>query len=222
MSKPTVFDTLRTMILDGAFSPGDRITEAELTRRFGISRTPVREALRRLEAQGLLVHEPHRGVVVASLDPGAVAELYVMREILDGAAAALAARHATDTEIDAMGRQVARDRSIAGDPERLAASNRAFHAAVHLAAHNRFLVKAAQALAEALALLGPTTLSVPGRAAVAIEEHGCLVAALRDRDPERARQAAGAHIRAAFAARLSQMDARMLEEADRRGTAELD
>lgn len=215
MTKPGIFETLRAMILDGTLRPGDRIKEAELAARFGMSRTPVREALRRLETQGLLVHEPHRGVVVASLDPDAVAELYVMREILDGAAAALAAQHATDTEIAAMERQVARDRALVEDPQRLAVSNRSFHAAVQRAAHNRFVVKASKALAEALALLGPTTLSVPGRASTAIDEHRAIVAAIRRRDRDAASEAASAHIRAAFAARLSQMDAQYLDDGGR-------
>lgn len=210
--KPNIYETLQARILDGVLQPGDRLKEAELAEQFGISRTPVREALRRLETKGLLIHEPFRGMVVAHLESSAVSELYVMREILDTAAARLAAQHASETEIAAMEQQVSRDRSIADDPQKLALSNRAFHVAIYRAAHNRFLVKSADALAEALALLGPTTLSLEGRGAKSIEEHAAIVAAIKARDSETAGDAARDHIRSAFNARLMQMDGAIMAE----------
>ena len=87
-----VYQSIYELLLNGSLKPGDRLTEAKLAKRFGISRTPVREALRRLQTQGLLQHQPYRGMVVATLDPQAVTELYVMREVLEGTAAALAAK----------------------------------------------------------------------------------------------------------------------------------
>jgi DNA-binding GntR family transcriptional regulator len=210
--RPDIFEALQAEILEGAIRPGDRLKEADLAERFGLSRTPVREALRRLETRGLLVHEPHKGMVVAQLEPSAVGELYVMREMLDGAAAALAAQHATETEIAAMEDQVARDRVIEDRPDHLAASNRAFHAAIYRAAHNRFLVKSSDALAEALALLGPTTLSAEGRAHESVDEHAAIVTAIRLRDSRAAEAAARHHIRNAFRARLLQLDARAINE----------
>lgn len=211
--KADIFEVLQGEILDGTLMPGDRIKEADLANRFGLSRTPVREALRRLEARGLLAHEPHRGMVVAQLEPAAVAELYAMREILDGAAAELAARHATPVEIDAMRGQIARDRGIVEDPVKLAAANRAFHAAILRAAHNRFLMTASDALAESLALLGPTTLSIPGRGAQSIDEHTAIVDAIAAGDSVTAGVAARAHITASFRARLQQIDATIIAEA---------
>ncbi|MEL6299804.1 MAG: GntR family transcriptional regulator [Pseudomonadota bacterium] len=206
-----IFDILQTEILEGALAPGDRLKEADVAERFGLSRTPVREALRRLETRGLLIHEPHRGMVVAGLDPGAVSELYAMREILDCAAARLAARHASEMEIAEMRRLVERDRSLTGDARKLAAANRAFHLVILRAAHNRFLAKASDTLAEALALLGPTTLAAPGRAAKSVDEHAAIVDAIADRDGDRAEAAARVHIQAAFAQRLAQMDDAILE-----------
>lgn len=211
-TRPDIFEALQAEILDGAIRPGDRLKEADLAERFGLSRTPVREALRRLETRGLLVHEPHKGMVVAELEPSAVGELYVMRETLDAAAAALAAQHATETEIAAMEAQVARDREIEGRPDHLAASNRAFHDAIYRAAHNRFLVKSSDALAEALALLGPTTLSAKGRAHQSVDEHAEIVAAIKRRDASGADQAARNHIRNAFKTRLLQLDQRAIED----------
>ena len=209
-AKPDIFETLQAQILEGVIQPGDRLKEAELAERFGISRTPVREALRRLETRGLLVHEPHRGMVVAQLEPSAVAELYAMREILDAAAATFAAQHASETEIAAMARQIARDRTMLDEPDKLAASNRAFHAAIYRAAHNRFLMKTSDVLAEALALLGPTTLSLEGRGAQSVEEHAAILEAIAQRDGASAGEAARRHIRAAFEARLMQLDQAMV------------
>lgn len=216
-----IFEVLQSEILDGALAPGDRIKEADLAERFGLSRTPVREALRRLETRGLLVHEPHRGMVVARLEEGAVAELYVMRGIIEGAAAALAARHATDTEIEGLRRQIARDRALTHNARKLAAANRAFHLAILRAAHNRFLTRAAASLGEALALLGPTTLGEDGRSGPSVDEHAAIVEAIASRDTDAAKAAAEAHIDRAFAARLAQMDRAVLaDELDDRELAD--
>jgi DNA-binding GntR family transcriptional regulator len=212
--KPDIFEILQTEILEGDLPPGARVKEAELAERFGLSRTPIREALRRLETRGLLVHEPYRGMVVARLEPSAIAELYVMREVLDGAAARMAAQHATETEIAAMENQIARDRKILDDPQSLAQSNRAFHMAIYRAAHNRFLMKSSDALTEALALLGPTTLAAAGRGRQSIDEHATIVAAIRARDGDAAEAAARRHIRNAFEMRLMQLDKAVMEAED--------
>ena len=209
--KIDIFETLQNEILEGQLQPGHRVKEAELADRFGLSRTPIREALRRLETRGLLVHEPYRGRVVAQLEESAIGELYVMREILDSSAARLAAQHATDTEIAAMEAQIARGRKLVDDPLKLATSNRAFHIAIYRAAHNRFLVKASDTLTESLALLGPTTLSAKGRSKQSIKEHEDIVAAIKKRDGDTASAAARNHIQEAFQVRLLQLDQLIIE-----------
>ena len=214
IAKPDIFEVVQSEILEGLLQPGDRVKEASLAQRFGLSRTPVREALRRLETRGLLVHEPHRGMVVAKLDDSAVGELYAMRGLLDGAAARFAAQHASSVEIAAMEQQVERDEGLVSDPARLAQSNRAFHAAILRAAHNRFLMKASDTLAEALALLGPTTLAMPNRAQQSIVEHRAIVAAIKARSADEAEAAARAHIEASFAARLAQIDQTISDAAE--------
>jgi len=89
-------------IADGTFKPGERMREVAISQWLGISRTPVREGLRRLEADGLLAHTPHAGMLVTPVDRRMVAELYDMREVLEGTAARLAAENATRTDIDAL------------------------------------------------------------------------------------------------------------------------
>src|SRR5690606_14473520 len=90
---------LREALASGALKPGQRVMEVEVAEWLQMSRTPVRDALRRLESEGLLTHEPRTGLVVASISRQAMLELYVMREVLEGTAARLCARHASDTEI---------------------------------------------------------------------------------------------------------------------------
>ncbi|WP_424136392.1 GntR family transcriptional regulator [Roseomonas chloroacetimidivorans] len=196
------YDLLLQAIESGALPAGTRLREAELAERFRISRTPVREALKRLEAQGLVLHEPHHGAVVASLDYGQMTELYHMREVLEGTAAGLAATHATVTEVEILREMVERDRGLLDDPQALAATNRAFHRQVRLSARNRFLNATLENMRISLALLAGTTLAVPNRGAESVEEHEAIVAAIERRDAAAAEASARQHIRNAFKARI--------------------
>src|SRR3954467_2886010 len=90
---------LHAAIQAGTFEPGKRMMETEVADWLKMSRTPARDAMRRLENEGLLVHEPRQGLVIARLDHSAVMELYAMREVLEGTAARLAARHASEFEV---------------------------------------------------------------------------------------------------------------------------
>ncbi|WP_426959953.1 GntR family transcriptional regulator [Muricoccus radiodurans] len=194
---------LLAAIEEGRLPAGTRLREAELARDLGLSRTPVREALKRLESQGLVTHEPHRGAVVASLDYAQTVELYHMREVLEGTAAGLAAQHATATEVAILRDMVERDRAIADDPAALAPANRHFHRQIHLSARNRILDRMLDNLRLSLALLAGTTLRLPARGRAAVEEHAAIVEAIAARDAAAAEEAARRHIRAAFAARLA-------------------
>lgn len=192
-------------IQSGKLKPGMRLREQELAEWLGSSRTPVREALNRLQAEGLVVQEPRRGMIIAELDHGMVSELYFMREMLEGAAARLAARHASDVEV-AMLRDIAdRDKTSGDDPVKLARNNRLFHETLYRAAHNRYLLKTLSMLRESMALLGQTTLSLPGRSATAFEEHDALVSAIERHDAQAAEDACRSHIRAAHRARMKLM-----------------
>jgi DNA-binding GntR family transcriptional regulator len=194
---------LLAAIEEGRLPAGTRLREAELARDFGISRTPVREALKRLESQGLVTHEPHHGAIVAHLDYGQTVELYHIREVLEGTAAGLAATHATATEVDILRGMVERDRGLTGDPVALAAANRHFHRQIHLSARNRILDRMLDNLRLSLALLAGTTLRLPDRGPAAVEEHAAIVEAIAAHDPAAAEEAARRHIRTAFAARLT-------------------
>ena len=193
---------LREAIHGGRYPPGTRVRETEVAAWLGVSRTPVREALRRLQADGLLVFEPWRGVVVAELDHQQIVEFYAMRRVLDGAAARLAAQHASEPELAYMEDCLKLAASGKGDADFLADVNRKFHKALFQAAHNRYLLKSAAALDDALALLRGTTYSFPERAEEASEEHHQLMEAIRARDAEKAERLARRHIARAEKARL--------------------
>ena len=200
----SAYDAIRARILNGEIRPGDRLREVELAGDLGLSRTPVREAIRRLEQEGIVEHAPHKGAVVRLLDQGSVTELYLIREVLEGTAARLAAQHASAAEIDALGEVLATQPDEDRDTDAAEASRRnaIFHGAIGQAAHNRFLLSAMDGIVNGLLLLGPSTLGLSGRITAAREEHGAILAAIADRDAARAEEAARAHIRAAHRARL--------------------
>nr|WP_138467078.1 GntR family transcriptional regulator [Poseidonocella sp. HB161398] len=191
-------------IRSGALAPGTRLREVELASRLGLSRTPVREALRLLEAEGLVAHLPRQGAVVRQLDYAEVAELYEMRSVLEGTAARLAARIASDVELEELEvLQLAVEAALARADERGSSeANRQFHAALHDAARNRFLIGAIRGMEKTMLILGPTTLADPERRAGAAEEHRAILAALRARDGSAAEAAMQRHIRNAQRARL--------------------
>ena len=200
----TAYARIRAAIRDGGLAPGERLTEVDLAARFGVSRTPVRQAIARLEAEGLLTHEPRRGLTVTRPDHQQVVELYVMREVLEGAAARLAAQHASDTEIAAMAEIVEGEPDVFGDAAALAAVNQRLHGLLYLDAHNRYLLRSLEQLAATMSLL-PTLLTRGGRAEQAHAEHRAILKAIGKRDGEAAEAAARKHARAAQKHRLAWM-----------------
>jgi DNA-binding GntR family transcriptional regulator len=185
----------------GTYRPGDRLVESELADRFGVSRTPIREALQRLETQSLLARDG-RSLVVASLDHNQMAELYVVRSELEALAARLAARHATEEEVRILRDFVDQDRALVSDPAALARTNRRFHRQVHLASHNRFLVQQLDLVYRSMALMATTSLAAEGRSSVAVDEHASIVEAIASGDGDAAHDRLKGHISRAFEARL--------------------
>ena len=135
-----IYDMVRKEITTGALRVGDRVTEVDLAERFGVSRTPVRDAVSRLEADGLLTNEPRRGLVVTVLSHQQVVELYFMREILEGASARLAAQSASDIELSMLEELSNKEAQSLGDIGALVEINRNFHRLMMLAAHNLSLI----------------------------------------------------------------------------------
>jgi DNA-binding GntR family transcriptional regulator len=194
------------LILDaieaGVFKPGDRLVESELADRFGVSRTPVREALQRLETQSMLTRDG-RSLIVSSLDHNQLAELYAVRSELEGLAARLAARHATEEECHVLRSMVRDDRAlVGGDPRALSRANKRFHKFIQLASHNRFLVQQLDLVHRSMALMATTSFAAEGRDMKAIDEHDAIVSAIEARDGDAAARALKSHISQAYETRL--------------------
>lgn len=185
----------------GEYKPGDRLVESDLAERFGVSRTPIREALQRLETQSLLARDG-RSLIVASLDHNQLSELYLVRTELEGLAARLAARHAAVEEVKVLRDMVEEDKAIVDDPTALSRANRRFHKMIHLASHNRYLVQQLDLVHRTMALMATTSLAVEGRGVVALQEHAAIVEAIAKRDEDGAYQALKSHISEAFETRI--------------------
>ena len=199
------YQKLRQAIQSGELKPGQRVMEVEIAEWLDISRTPVREALRRLESDGILEMEPRNGLVVGSISRQATLELYVMREVLEGTAARLCARNASDIELLELRELVKREARLHDDAEALVRHNRQFHEAVHRGAHNRYLEKSLSAVNDSMWLLGKSQMLLPERAKSAAAEHAELFAAIERRDPDAAEEVARRHVRSARTERLKQL-----------------
>ena len=199
------FAKLMAAIEAGDFQPGDRLREVEVADRLGLSRTPIREALRRLEAENIIEHRPRIGAVIRILSRTEVVELYEMRLVLERTAAQMAAKHAMPAEVDALVTINDQIAQAVDTPSKAAAINQQFHRAIYLAARNRFLLESARGLNNALLLLGPTTLADAARIKTVVAQHTHIITAIGAGDIEGAGAAAEAHLETSLRHRLSVM-----------------
>ena len=193
------YSDIKRRIFSGEFAPGARLREVEVATLLSLGRTPVREALKRIQDEGLLRHEPGRGLVVAVMDQQEVGELYAMRESLESTAASMAALHANEAEILNM------EAILQEGGEDPVAQNLRFHEAIYSATHNRYLMRLVRTMTDTTYLLGRSTLDAPQRVEAAKQEHMAIVDAIRRRDPQAAADAACHHIRQALMARLKML-----------------
>ncbi|BDW90227.1 GntR family transcriptional regulator [Thalassospira tepidiphila] len=196
------YQKLLAAIQHGELKPGTRIREVEVAERFGISRTPVRDAIRRLESDGLLIHLPRHGAVIRQLDHREVIELYEIREVLEGTAARYAARHASELEIAELEDLNELMLKNGDDPVKVAEANRLFHQALYRTANNRFLIDALNSLSNSMALLGGTTLQYANRPESAYQEHKDIIDNIRSGNADQAEATAQHHIRNAQRLRI--------------------
>jgi DNA-binding GntR family transcriptional regulator len=189
-----VFESLRDAIWDGRIARGHRVREEEIARNMRVSRTPVREALQRLQQRGLLVLGAGRGLMVAELRPDQVVELYAMREVLEGSAARFAAQRATEVEIAHLSQLQRELQNTNKEGTKVVMLNRQFHQVMYHAAHNQYLMQTLDLLHDSFALLNHTVFSMPKRKE-SDEEHQKILEAIERRAPDKAEQAARIHIR---------------------------
>ena len=188
---------LRRMLIEGRFPPGERLVEEALAREMGASRTPLREALHRLEQEGLLARRPRGGYELKPLDPAEVEEAVESRSLLESYAASLAARRATEQVLAGLERNIAQFEAAhrRQDPAALAALNAEFHAMLARAAGSRLLIRLLEVLEGMVERISRESATGMEAGCWSLDEHRAILAALRARDPEAAARAAAGHVR---------------------------
>jgi DNA-binding GntR family transcriptional regulator len=188
-----VTDQLRELITRGELKPGDLLRQRELAERFGVSPTPVREALRRLESEGLVSSDVHRGSIVAEVAIEEVEANYQIRAALESLAVSWAAAKATGEDLDDIAvlhqRLAAADR---GDREQRVDLNRQFHFRIYEAAGSPLLLSVTRILWLSIPRGAPSLAQRPHRESVS--QHAEILKALRSRDGKRAAELTAQHI----------------------------
>ena len=194
--REAVCNAIRDAINNGGLKPGDRLMEIQLAEELGISRTPVREAIRKLEMEGFVVMIPRRGTYVTDISLKDVTEIYEIRISLDMLAASLAAERINDDELEEMDRQLllTSKYNIDTEMEKIVACDSVFHDVLYRAARNERLVSIINNLRDQLTNMRGRTMAQPGRLAETLTEHRILLDAIASRDPEAAAAAARSHI----------------------------
>jgi DNA-binding GntR family transcriptional regulator len=198
-----VFAELRAGILSGRYRPGERLVEEKLSPEYGVSRVPMREAIKRLQAEGLAsAAEDGRGAMVTSLSPEAVEELVEARAVLEGLNARFAARHRDSTMLARLREVLERGNAAAGHAgaEELVALNGAFHDLLYRAGSTKVLPDLIRPLRERTNLV--FRLNSTERAEEDWREHAMILAAVVDGDEELAALLAARHVRRAARARM--------------------
>lgn len=200
---PDPYEQLKEAIYLGELKPGQHLVETALAQGFKVSRTPIREALTRLEQDGLVVRTG-TGLTVRERSPGEVLDIYEVRVLLEGAAGRTAAERRNNNDILEL-RKAHRRYVAAGEKDQQArvTANRAFHQAVWSAAHQPALTDLLRRIELQLGRFPITTLSYPGRWEKSIDQHEALVAAIEARDGDKAAEIASQHFADARDIRLA-------------------
>ena len=185
-----ILETIREAILRGALKPGEKVAEPELAERFGISRTPIREAFRQLESEGYLTVIPRKGAVVTALSERDVEEFYAIKSILEGYAARMAALNLSGKDIERLETINARLEQLAkdGDVKTFFRVHNEFHELFIRAAGNEKLLELIGQLLMKFNRLRMASLSLPGRMEISVNEHKKILDAFKKSDGEKANQ----------------------------------
>jgi len=194
--REVVSEALRQAIVTGTLKPGERLMEIQLAEELGVSRTPIREAIRRLELEGFLVMIPRRGTYVADLSIKDINEVFEIRTALDVLAAGLAAERITEEELEQMERLLVQigEYIEAEDADGIVDADTQFHDILYRASRNDRLVGIISNLREQFTRFRSVSMAYPGRIGNTLDEHRRLVEAIGQRDVEQAQQCAREHL----------------------------
>lgn len=187
---------LEEEILSGTLAPGERLDEQALARRFGASRTPVREALRHLASSRLVELKPRQGAVVMALSIPELIEIFEVMAELEGLCARLAARRSSPEERDALrvAHEACRERMQSNDPESFYRENRRFHEIIYSATHNGYLRETTRALRSRVGPYRRYVTYQPGRMAKSVVEHEKVLQAILAGDAASAQNLMREHV----------------------------
>jgi DNA-binding GntR family transcriptional regulator len=201
----TVHGCLRAAVIGGLLQPGTPLREDELAQLFQVSRTPVREAMLRLEAEHLAHRLARRGMVVSEVTPDEILEIYMVRATLDGLSARLAAASASPLELDqlrSINRQL-RTLAEAGEYDRMSTLNLRFHELIAHASRNTALATFISEIHDRIRRFPGSSTSRGKRAIDALDEHDAIIDAIEARDAEAAERAARVHLERAMEVRVA-------------------
>ncbi|QSX09677.1 GntR family transcriptional regulator [Alkalibacter rhizosphaerae] len=191
-----VFTTMREAIVNGDFKPGQRLMEVQLAEQMGVSRTPVREAIRKLELEGLVIMVPRKGAYVAGLSSEDVKEVLEIRAVLEGLAASLAAKNAGEEEVSTLREIVDKFKQAASDQDvvKLIHFDSEFHDVMYRASKNKKLIQLISSLREQVQRFRVAYFTKIKNTEILIAEHNELLEAIANNDSEKARIVAETHI----------------------------
>lgn len=208
--REVVSETMREAIVNGTLKPGERLMEIQLAEELGVSRTPVREAIRKLELEGFVVMIPRRGTYVAGLSIKDINEVFEIRTALDVLAAGLAAERITEEELEQMERLMVEigEHIDKGDMDAIITLDSEFHDILYKASRNDRLVGIINNLREQFTRFRSISIAYPGRLKNTLEEHRQLVEAIAQRNSDTAQQLAREHMENAEQTLLLEMNER--------------
>lgn len=194
--REVVCESLREAIRKGILKPGERIMEIQLAEELGVSRTPVREAIRKLELEGYVVMMPRRGTYVANMSIRDINEIFEIRTALESLSNGLAAEHITDEELEHLQRLLV---IIGGyikenNMEKIVDTDIEFHDVLYHAARNGRLIGIISNLRDQLTRFRTLSMSYPGRLEETLSEHKAIVDAIAAHDRKAASHAAEIHM----------------------------
>lgn len=209
-TRDLVLRKLRGAILAGRFQPGQRLLERDLVERMGVSRTPIREALRKLELEGLITTVPYKGPVVTRPTLDDARQLYEARAALEGQAVALFTERADDARIERLRAHIAAaERAVKrSNAQGVLDANNAFHDVLAAGCGNALLQSMLANLRDRIILLRVESLSHPGRRPRSIAEHRAIVRMIALHDADGARRVTEEHVMHAWRAARAQMEPR--------------
>lgn len=203
-----VFSRLEEEILSGELERGAALGEIALSKRLGVSRTPIRGALHRLAEEGLVEIHPNRGATVVGINIDDLVDIYTIRERLEGLASALAAKRTTPEEIKRLSEAVelAEFYISKNDTEHIKELDTVFHSIIYSASGSRFLARTLSELHRKIISYRKRSLSVPGRLEKTAEEHREILEAIKRGDADEADRLTSLHIRRALENMITAFD----------------